>query len=195
MALTPQPTIPLTTVALVNPYGQACSVTVTDGTITGVLVYPALAGPVATPALPATTVAATNFSGFPVAVAITGGTVSAVTVNGSATGLTASPTTAVVPVGGTIALTYTGSPAWAWSALCAGFCGTSIPSPASVPVPPGASVVLVYSVAPTWVWANPLTVRRRRAGCTRSLTTWPAPTTGTTCRSPPMPRPGRRAAG
>ncbi len=158
MPLTPQPAIPATTVPLANPYGQACALTITGGTVTGILVTPAFPAPVLTPALPATTVSATNFSGGPVAVAITGGTVSAVTVNGSATGLTASPTTAVVPVNGTIALTYTGSPAWTWSQLVAGYAGTSIPSPAYLPVPPGASVTLIYSVVPTsWLWSNPIT--------------------------------------
>lgn len=66
-----------------------------------------------TPAVPATTVTATNTSGSVVAVTITGGTLSSVNVNGSQVGTVAG--TYLVPVGGTIAITYTVAPGWAWA--------------------------------------------------------------------------------
>jgi len=161
MILSQQPAIAASLAAVGNPYGQACNVTVTGGTVTGILSYPpASATPyVLNPALPASTVVTYNSNPFPVAVSITGGSVTVVSVNGSATGLAASPTVAVVPPGGTIALTYTGSPSWSWAALVAGFCGTSIPSPASLAVVPGGSIVLVYSVGPAWSWTNPINMQ------------------------------------
>lgn len=65
------------------------------------------------PAVPATTVPATNSTGTVVAVTITGGTLTAVVVNGSQAGTTAG--TYLVPVGGTISITYTAAPTWAWA--------------------------------------------------------------------------------
>lgn len=70
--------------------------------------------PVVTPAVPATTVAVTNGNPLPVLVTITGGTVTVVAVSG-ATVATSSPATAVVPSGGTIAVTYSAAPTWAWA--------------------------------------------------------------------------------
>lgn len=70
--------------------------------------------PVVTPAVPASTVTATNGNPLPVLVTITGGTVTVVTVNG-ATVATSSPASAVVPSGGTIAVTYSSAPTWAWT--------------------------------------------------------------------------------
>lgn len=69
--------------------------------------------PVAAPAVPASTVAADNGAGIPVAVTVAGGTVTVIAVNGTATGLTSG--TVVVPYPGTITLTYSAAPAWAWA--------------------------------------------------------------------------------
>jgi hypothetical protein len=71
------------------------------------------AGAVTTPAVPASTVAVNNSSGFPVQVVITGGTMTAVIVGGVTVGTGAG--TYVVPAGGTISMTYTVAPTWAWS--------------------------------------------------------------------------------
>lgn len=69
---------------------------------------------VSTPAVPASTVAATNTSGQYVSVAVSGGTVTAVTVNGvqvaSGTGVSVA-----LPPGGTISVTYSVAPTWAWT--------------------------------------------------------------------------------
>jgi hypothetical protein len=156
MAVT-TPTVPPSGTAVQNTTGQDVDVTVTGGTITGITVLPQpqAVPTVATPAVPASTVTATNNNSFPVAVAISGGTVTVVAVNGT-TQFTSTGVTAVVPAGGTIALTYSVAPTWTWSALFAGFSGTSIPSPSSVPLPPGGSITLTYSVAPTWAWTDPL---------------------------------------
>jgi hypothetical protein len=70
--------------------------------------------PVVTPAVPSSTTAVTNGNPLPVLVTITGGTVSLVTVSG-ATVATSSPASAVVPSGGTVAVTYSAAPAWAWT--------------------------------------------------------------------------------
>jgi hypothetical protein len=152
----PTPSVPATTVAQANQTGQNVSVTVTGGTVTGILtLFGTNPVPVqATPAVPATTVPATNTSQYPVAVAVTGGTVTAVTVNGSSQ-FTATGVTAVVPAGGTIAITYSVAPTWTWTPIVAGLAGT-LSSPNSVPVPPGCSIELIYSAAPTWAWTNPL---------------------------------------
>lgn len=73
-----------------------------------------LAAPtVSSPAVPATTVPAANSTGTVVAVTITGGTLTSVTVNGAQAGTTAG--TYLVPVAGTIAVTYSVAPAWAWA--------------------------------------------------------------------------------
>lgn len=74
----------------------------------------ALSAPsVASPAVPATTVTAANSTGTVVAVTISGGTLTAVTVNGTQAGTTAG--LYLVPVAGTIAVTYTVAPTWAWA--------------------------------------------------------------------------------
>lgn len=70
-------------------------------------------GPVATaPAIPATTVAYQNVYGHDAWVVVTGGTVTGIAVNGTATGLTAGQI--LVPCGGSITLTYSVAPTWAW---------------------------------------------------------------------------------
>lgn len=65
------------------------------------------------PAVPATTVNAANSTGTVVAVTISGGTLTSVVVNGSQAGTTAG--TYLVPVGGTISITYSVAPTWAWA--------------------------------------------------------------------------------
>lgn len=72
----------------------------------------ATAPTITTPAVPNTTVAATNTTGYDVTVYVTGGTITEIDVNGTNTGLTAG--TFRVANGGTIKLTYTGSPTWVW---------------------------------------------------------------------------------
>lgn len=73
-----------------------------------------LAAPsVSSPAVPATTVAATNSTGTVVAVTISAGTLTSVVVNGVQAGTTAG--TYLVPVGGTISVTYSVAPTWAWA--------------------------------------------------------------------------------
>jgi len=77
-----------------------------------------------TPALPASTVGIQNTTGRNLSVAFLGaGAVSAVTINGLTTGITQAPgmqpaaaSTGGVPLpaGATIAVTYTGTVAWAW---------------------------------------------------------------------------------
>ena len=156
MAVT-TPAVPASGTALQNNTGQQVDVTVTGGTITGIRVdYPTGQVPaVTTPAVPASTVTATNTNSFPVAVAVSGGTVTVIAVNGS-TQFTATGNTAIVPAGGTIAITYSVLPSWTWTAVVAGFSGTSIPSPSSVPYPPASFITLTYSVAPTWAFTDPL---------------------------------------
>jgi hypothetical protein len=70
-------------------------------------------GAVTTPAVPASTVAVNNPNGFAVQVVITGGTMTAVIVNGTTVGTGAG--TYAVPAAGTISMTYTVAPTWAWS--------------------------------------------------------------------------------
>jgi hypothetical protein len=64
-------------------------------------------------AVPPSGVAAFNETGVTQTVVVTGGTLSAVTVNGASVGTGGTYT---VPRGQAIALTYTGSPSWSWSA-------------------------------------------------------------------------------
>jgi hypothetical protein len=71
-------------------------------------------GAVVTPSVPASTVIAENPYPFPVQVVITGGTMTAVTVNGLTVGTGAG--TYLVPAAGTISMTYSVAPTWAWSA-------------------------------------------------------------------------------
>lgn len=73
-----------------------------------------LAAPaVSSPAVPLTTVAAANTTGTVVAVTISGGTLTSVVVSGTQAGTTAG--TYLVPVGGTISVTYSAAPTWAWA--------------------------------------------------------------------------------
>ena len=156
MALT-APAVPATTVAQLNTTGDLIDVTVSGGTVQGILSTPPVVPVVATPAVPATTVTAPNNNAFPVAVTIAanGATISAVTVNGSATGFTGA-CTVVVPAGGTVSISYTvATPTWVWTALFAGAAGNPVTNPTTVPCPPGGSVSLIYSAAPTWAWTNP----------------------------------------
>jgi len=72
-----------------------------------------------TPALPASTVAAVNTTGRDISVVFCGGgSVSAVTLNGLTTNVTQAPTMNTqgipLPAGASIAVTYTGTVAWAW---------------------------------------------------------------------------------
>jgi hypothetical protein len=68
---------------------------------------------VATPAVPLTTVPVTNATGTVVAVTVTGGTLTFVFVNGAQAGTTAG--VYLVPVAGTISVTYSAAPTWAWA--------------------------------------------------------------------------------
>ena len=116
---------------------------------------------VSSPAVPATTVAATNGTGTVVAVTITGGTLTSVVVNGTQAGTTAA--TYLVPAGGTISITYSAAPTWAWAlpqtsaSVTAG--GTALPFSAGgtafalgqvlVVDPSGTSDLVVVSGTPT----------------------------------------------
>lgn len=66
-----------------------------------------------TPSFPATTVPVANASPLPATVVISAGTVGTVTVNGASAGT--GDGTYTVPAGGTIAVTYTGTPSWTWT--------------------------------------------------------------------------------
>jgi hypothetical protein len=68
---------------------------------------------VPTPAVPASTVAQVNATGQYVVVTITGGTLTFVFVNGVQVGTTAG--SYAVPPGGTISITYSVAPTWAWT--------------------------------------------------------------------------------
>jgi hypothetical protein len=68
---------------------------------------------VTTPAVPASTVPVTNTTGQQVDVTITGGTMTNVSVNGSTVGAGAG--SYALPPGGTISMTYTVAPTWAWT--------------------------------------------------------------------------------
>ena len=73
-----------------------------------------LAAPaVSSPAVPLTAVPVTNATGTVAAVTITGGTLTFVYVNAVQAGTTAG--TYLVPAGGTISVTYSAAPAWAWA--------------------------------------------------------------------------------
>ena len=71
------------------------------------------AATVASPAVPLTTVPVTNSTGTVVAVTISAGTLTFVFVNAVQAGTTAG--TYLVPVGGTISITYSVAPTWAWA--------------------------------------------------------------------------------
>lgn len=68
---------------------------------------------VSSPAVPATTVAQVSTYNFPVLVNVIGGTVSNVAVNGSNVG--SGDGTYLLPALGTIILTYSAAPTWAWT--------------------------------------------------------------------------------
>jgi hypothetical protein len=71
------------------------------------------AATVSTPAVPLTTVPVTNSTGTVAAVTITGGTLTFVFVSGVQAGTTAG--TYLVPAGGTISVTFSAAPTWAWA--------------------------------------------------------------------------------
>lgn len=75
------------------------------------------------PAVPASTVNQQNANPFPVQVVITGGTITVVSVNGLQVGTGAG--TYTVPAGGTISITYSVAPTWAWSAYAFNFQASS----------------------------------------------------------------------
>ena len=82
---------------------------------------------ITSPAVPATTVPVTNSTGTVVAVTITGGTLTSVVVNGTQAGTSAG--TYLVPVAGTVSITFSAAPTWAW-ALPAISAGVSAGGPA-----------------------------------------------------------------
>ena len=153
MAVT-APSVPASGTAVANPTGDYVSVGFTGGTGTAAYVAPPNPPAVTTPAVPASTVTATNTNAFPVLVVVTGGTLTVVAVNGTTVGSAAG--SYVVPAGGTIAITYSVAPTWAWSQLVAGFSQASGALAGNLPLPPGCSVTFLYSVAPTWTWTNPI---------------------------------------
>lgn len=68
---------------------------------------------VTTPSFPTTTTPVTNTNSTGVLVNLTGGTVTGVSINGVSAGT--ADGLYFLPAGATIAITYTGSPAWTWS--------------------------------------------------------------------------------
>lgn len=119
------------------------------------------AATVSSPAVPLTTVPVTNSTGTVVGVTITGGTLTFVYVNGVQAGTTAG--TYLVPVGGTISITFSAAPTWAWTlpAVSAGVSagGSALPFAAGgtsfaqdqvlVVDPAGTSDVVRINGAPT----------------------------------------------
>jgi hypothetical protein len=100
------------------------------------------------PAVPASTVAAQNVNPYPVTVVVTGGTATVTSVNGVTVGT--GDGTFAVPAYGSIAVTYTVAPTWAWSyagsgappvtvVLCkdqgAAIAGNGFPLPSGIPLP------------------------------------------------------------
>lgn len=135
-----QPAVPASTVTCTNTSGQTAYVTIIGGTVTSVNVgavqvatatnytatvpngqtiavtysaVPAWYWSVFTPAVPASLTAVTNPTGQDISVVIAGGTVTHVTVSGTDRA-TASPANVMLPGGGTITLTYSAAPVWAW---------------------------------------------------------------------------------
>lgn len=134
------PAVPATNTRLVNPFAYPVTVAIT-GTVSSVVINEITQTPAATytlpgfgtilltystpptwtwtppvaPSVPASGVAANNPFAFPVPVTITGGTVSAVSING-----VSQPGTSgyfLVPVGGTITITYSVAPIWSWATV------------------------------------------------------------------------------
>lgn len=149
-----QPAVPATAVPVVNNTGDLVGVTVTGGTVQGLLSTPPVGPTIAQPAVPASTGTVTNNNNFPVAVTVSGGTVTVIAVNGT-TIYTATGNTVIVPIGGTIGLTYSVAPTWVWTPLYAGQSGNPLSSPQVIGVLPGGSVTMLFTVAPTWAWINP----------------------------------------
>jgi hypothetical protein len=137
-----QPAVPASTVAYQNTSGQTAFVTITGGTVTSVnvpaggtqvatatnytatvaagqtisitySVVPAWYWSVLTPAVPASTIAAPNVTGQDITVVLAGGTTTHIAVNGTDRGTT-TPAQVMVPNGGSIAVTYSAAPVWAW---------------------------------------------------------------------------------
>ena len=97
-----------------NRYVLTANVTIPWPATWSEIIQGAANSPVVTPAVPASTTPVTNGNPLAVLVTITGGTVTLVTVNGG-TVATSSPASAVVPTGGTIAVTYSVAPTWTWA--------------------------------------------------------------------------------
>ena len=138
-----QPALPASPATITNPCGQTAYVTIIGGTVSSVNV-PSGGTQVATatnymatvpagstlgitysvaptsiywstltPAVPASTVAVANTTGKDLAVILGAGTVTHVTVSGTDRA-TSSPAIVALPAGGTITLTYSVAPVWAW---------------------------------------------------------------------------------
>lgn len=135
-----QPAVPASTVTTTNISGQTALVTIIGGTVTSVNVNgtqvatatsftatvpagqtiavtysaaPSWYWSTFTPAVPASTVAAVNSTGQDITVVLGGGTVTHVAVNGTDRA-TSSPANVMLPNGGSIVLTYSVAPVWAW---------------------------------------------------------------------------------
>jgi hypothetical protein len=104
-----------------------------------------------TPAVPATTVAAQNTSANPVQVVISGGTVTVVAVNGVTVG--SGDGTYAVPGYGSIAVTYSGVPTWAWTYATAVL---TLPNPQGVYLPAQSLSDSIHHNEVVWA-ANPST--------------------------------------
>ena len=102
------------TVTAINQKGYSRIFGLRDGAIS-MTSYFEKTPSIATPGVPASTTPVTNTTGFPVKVTVIGGTGTNVSINGVLQGTFDG--TYGVPIGGTIALTYTGAPTWNWFAL------------------------------------------------------------------------------
>ncbi len=81
------------------------------------IALPSTASVYASPAVPASTVAVQNVNSGVAQVVVTGGVVTVVTVNGVVVG--SGDGTYYVPAYGSIAVTYSVAPAWAWTSIAA----------------------------------------------------------------------------
>jgi hypothetical protein len=135
-----QPAVPASTVTTTNNSGQTAFVTITGGTVTSInvnavqvatgtsftatvpagqtiavtySVVPVWYWSTFTPAIPASLTAVANTTGQDITVVLAGGTVTHITVNGTDRGTT-TPAQVMVPNGGSITLTYSAAPVWAW---------------------------------------------------------------------------------
>jgi hypothetical protein len=102
-----------------------------------------------TPSVPATTVAAQNTSANAVQVVITGGTVTTILVNGINVG--SGDGTYAVPGYGSIAVTYSGLPTWAWTYQTPGL---TLASPQGIYLIAGSLSDSIHHNEPVWA-ANP----------------------------------------